>query len=443
MWSEHIQICIQRIMCCHSPIFTAIDTYTFRGLSYNRVNLCTRELFHYMQSIAKSNPLVREEISNYKCMQYGWLFYLSGRVDGFVDRACCDQVSHPHLSIGICSSEWTSKLLKWDWANNTACISCGVEKNYGISKCEILSKSTAQFNALEWVLAEQPGVNKTYKKNTQLELGLCILPVREVVKKLITQLYFARVHQCQYEWRNQMMRIDLTISNPDLYYILYTDFGATLDLMALEKDNSSVNNHPVICTSFLCSNWRWASLNIQDEDGEDILDKIILNDYDMWICFGDTQSKCKNNDHIFYNACLTHIIQFYDAAQGKYQKNTILFTIVWTDICLTQEKYRQNFWRVACSAKHNKSVIVHKFASWSATENIVKVTINNSHCRHERCANTYDCYMKMKHLSRNGKEESTLKLLEYGVQQDVWLLENTSFCCRRTYVGLGIESTNE
>ena len=35
-----------------------------------------------------------------------------------------------------------------------------------------------------------------------------------------------------------------------------TDFGASLDLCAAEKDNSSVNNHAVVCIFFVLLNWR-------------------------------------------------------------------------------------------------------------------------------------------------------------------------------------------
>jgi len=52
--------------------------------------------------------------------------------------------------------------------------------------------------------------------------------------------------------------------------------------------------------------------------------------------------------------------------------------------------------------------------------------------------------MKMKqHLSRNGEEESTHTHLNYEVQQDARVVQNTPFRCRRTYIGLGIESIDE
>ena len=46
-------------------------------------------------------------------------------------------------------------------------------------------------------------------------------------------------------------KIDLTMSHSGHHCIFCTDFGATLDLQASEKDNSSVNNHVVVCIFFV------------------------------------------------------------------------------------------------------------------------------------------------------------------------------------------------
>ena len=111
----------------------------------------------------------------------------------------------------------------------------------------------------------------------------------------------------------------------------------------------------------------------------------------------------------------------------------------------------KNFWMVASSTKHNKSVIVHKFAqkyrfkgSWDATGKIVKEAIYNSELRYERCTTAFDFYMKMKqHLTRNGNEEVTKKLLEYESTRDEQVIQNRTYRCRRTYIGLGTEDIDE
>ena len=86
-----------------------------------------------------------------------------------------------------------------------------------------------------------------------------------------------------------MLRIDLTMSNPNKHRVICTDFGATLDLGAVEKGNCSVDNHSVMCIFFVVSNWREVEyVNIKGN-----ADKTITNDCDKWIFFGDTISKGK------------------------------------------------------------------------------------------------------------------------------------------------------
>ena len=114
--------------------------------------------------------------------------------------------------------------------------------------------------------------------------------------------------------------MDLTISNTGLYCILFTDFGATLDLMVAEKDNLSVNNHAVICIFFVSSNWMNARLKKQAESSEDAFNEIIVNDCHRWLFFGDAQSKGKNNYHVSHDACTTHIIIFYNAGRMQNGK---------------------------------------------------------------------------------------------------------------------------
>ena len=54
-----------------------------------------------------------------------------------------------------------------------------------------------------------------------------------------------------------MLKIDQTMSNALTTRAFFTDFGATLDLSASEKDkNSSVNNHAVIRIFFVLFKWR-------------------------------------------------------------------------------------------------------------------------------------------------------------------------------------------
>ena len=61
---------------------------------------------------------------------------------------------------------------------------------------------------------------------------------------------------------------------------------------------------------------------------------------DFW---GDTISKGKKNDRVFHNACLEHVINFYDKERSDENLPAIKINIIRTDNCPTQYKCRQNF----------------------------------------------------------------------------------------------------
>ena len=108
-----------------------------------------------------------------------------------------------------------------------------------------------------------------------------------------------------------MRQIDLTMSDKDTTRVICTDFGTTFDLGAAEKDNCSVDNHSVICIFCVVYNWR-----VADFTDDSSLDQVIISDCDKWIFLGDTMSKGKKNDHVYHNACLHHVIKFYDKARS-------------------------------------------------------------------------------------------------------------------------------
>jgi hypothetical protein len=109
-------------------------------------------------------------------------------------------------------------------------------------------------NLLEWKEIARQGLKKDGKVNTQLELTRTQLPVEEVMVKLLAQLVIYRSHVGRYRWINHCRKLDYIMSDPDRFRIICTDFGATLDLCAAEKDNSSVNSHAVICIFFILTN---------------------------------------------------------------------------------------------------------------------------------------------------------------------------------------------
>ena len=137
-----------------------------------------------------------------------------------------------------------------------------------------------------------------------------------------------------------MWNANHTMGDSNCQRVICTNFGATLDLMAAEKDNSLVNNHVVICIWFVAYNWR-----------------------------------------------LNYIITYYNLVQITSNLELIPQHIVWIDNRPTQYKCRHNFLKVVTFAKsHNsKSIVTHKFAqkyifisSWDATGKIVEQKILNN-----------------------------------------------------------------
>ena len=193
-----------------------------------------------------------------------------------------------------------------------------------------------------------------------------------------------------------MLSIDLTMSNPNKHRVICTDFGATLDLGAVEKGNCSVDNHSVTCIFFVVSNWREVEyVNIKGN-----ADKTITNDCDKWIFFGDTISKGKKNDHVFHNTCLDYVVDYYDGERERAGCEKIPMNILHTDNCAGQYKCRQNFLKLTTfTDRHPGTYAQHKFAQkfkfkgpWDATGKIVKEAIENCELQYKRCANAIDCY---------------------------------------------------
>ena len=365
---------------------------------------------------------------------------LSGTVEAFVEASCFPRRRFEHLCCGVGQSAKDPLFLGWKCVNNT-CNACSVEKNLNMGECPIWRECTIEIDVLEWVHADCQGT-KNGKQNTQLELGSNRYKVCEVLHKVMKQLRNAnRPHQAQYEWKGWMRKIDMLMSHPYQHRIICTNFGATLDLFAMEKDNSSVNNHAVLCIYFVLTNRRKVSYEINEGNK----DTTIVNDCDKWLFFGDTISRGKKNDHVFHNNCLTYLIQFYDNEIKHDGKDTIPFNIVHTDNCAPQYKCRQNFLQLSKSFESLNTMVIHKFAqkyrfkgSWDAAGKLVKQAIHRLEMKNERCANANDCYFKLiNELPKDGSEASTKKLEKYEQLKDKCVLGNTTLRTRRTFVGLG------
>ena len=415
---------------------------------------------HYMRAlnkVSRKRPELKERLATCNCEQHKkeqahqWQTYLGRRVEDMVDLSCCPRTRHPHLTYGTGSQSKVPSLLQWKCVRKE-CTDCGVDRNLQMTKCDILDECAIVIDVLEWINAPRQGA-KNGKQNTQLELGMKQLPVKDVVKKLEASLDICRMHMAQYEWRNLMRKIDHTMSDRDKHRVICTDFGATLDLSAAEKDNSSVDNHAVICIFFVSQNWRKVSYKREVEGGGVLDDETIINDCEKWIFFGDTMSKGKKNDHVFHNACQTYLIRYYDTIRINANKAPIPVNITWTDNCPTQYRCRQNFYHISTASSNHphKPIQTHKLAqkyrfkgSWDATGKVVKQQILQNELKYDRCATALDCYLKLtRDLAKDGEDKKTQKLLEYERNGDAKVVQNTTYTTCKTHIGYGTEDQAE
>ena len=135
----------------------------------------------------------------------------------------------------------------------------GVDTKLQLKACQILSESEPVINVLEWINDPRQEMKKG-KQNTQLELGIQKVTVKDVVDRLRDALVVCFIHMAQYEWQNTMRKIDEVMSNQNLHQVIMTYFGTILYLSAAEKYNISADNHAVIFIFLVNMNWRKVSI---------------------------------------------------------------------------------------------------------------------------------------------------------------------------------------
>ena len=261
-----------------------------RPTTQSCVDIIVSSMQHYMRAIEsflRANRAFKQQLYGCMCPHHEWEKMLGSTVECMVEATCCTKTTHKHLTCGIGKRARDPSFLGWKCVRNE-CDACGVEKKLGITKCKLWNECELEADVLEWVMAPRQGT-KNGKQNTQLELGQRRYKVREIISKMVTKLNQCRLHQAEYEWRGWMKKIDFVMSNSDHHRVICTDFGATLDLFASEKDNSSVNNHAVLCIFFVLYNWR----RVKYMKNENEWDETVVNDCDRWLVFGDTISRGK------------------------------------------------------------------------------------------------------------------------------------------------------
>ena len=133
-----------------------------------------------------------------------------------------------------------------------------------------------------------------------------------------------------------------------------SDFGATLDLMAKEADDHSVNDHAAVCIACATCGWKDVEHDAIDPDNNQSLTKTKrISKVDRWIAFINTLSKGKKNDHCTCNAFMKCTNEYCEQSDLIGMSTTKL-KIAHAENCGNQFKCRHNFDYI--SQRHNESV---------------------------------------------------------------------------------------
>ena len=106
---------------------------------------------------------------------------------------------------------------------------------------------------------------------------------------------------------------------------------------------------------------------------------------------------------MLHNVCIPYLIDHYDQEIHHNNEKSIPTNIVHTDNCLNQYKCLQNFWKLVTYGKKLNTRVIHKFAEkfafkgpWDATGKLIKDKILRNELKFSRCANAFDCCIKLK-----------------------------------------------
>ena len=409
------------------------------------VDIIKSKLFHYRKAIyneVRTNARLKQKLHTCTCnlhrkeQSQQWLEQLNIPLEKFIYFACCQRVPHPSLKC----EDYTPSFIQWDCANGI-CSKCG-PNSLDLSSCPVLNDHPNLIKCNEWHLAPRPG------STTQLELGSFEYPLHIIIDKLHAALSDAIYHQANLRWKSHAFELDCTLSDPTTTLLVATDFGASLDLQAIEKDNCATDNHAAVCIMYVLKDWKSVEYNENSNDGIVLTKKKIISNCDRWIGFIDTLSKGKKNDYTTHHAFLDYILGWY-IQNSEINIDAIKNIIVHTDNCPTQYKCRQNFNLNEQLSNKHKVTLVHKFAQkygfkgpWDGTSKLIKSAISKQEMKYIRVANAADCHRL---LSNELTQDNTDNPIwsRYIATKSPNILQKTTWKTDRTFVALGTEDRDE
>ena len=174
-------------------------------------------------------------------------------------------------------------------------------------------------------------VNRTTKK--QDELRPFQKTMVEIVHHFQTMMVIARVHVVHYEWKSHAQKLDCKMGNPKCESVIATDFMATANLNASEKDNSVQDSHVINAIYFHYHNWRKVqfalmremskeslrSIEVYEENGDNFTcgtgwvwvdnGECRASECDVYHYCGESETKNKDNNHQYHLASIGDLIE--------------------------------------------------------------------------------------------------------------------------------------
>jgi len=330
----------------------------------------------------------RQETTTESVRRSPWYELLRQSPKGIVAATCCKAVKEPMLRAR--ADGRIPEMIPWRCTHpegDEECSSCGVEGKFGLfTKCPVLNSCETILKVRVWEEAERSGDQK------QLELTEKMMTVCEALAQFVEKLTIARKHHQEAKWLSTVKYLDIrTLLRNQL--LIFTDFSASLNLVAGETDNCSTARHGVLCIFVVLHSRR--TVTVVNKSGTSVAHDVY--DCDVWHFFGDDIGRGKKNDHVFHNASLDRIVEYYKGMGIDLVK-------LWTDNCPTQYKCRQNFLMIATFGdRHHGLDIQHRFAQkfcfkgvWDGAGKVVKDLLRDEeNSQKGRFANALECFKRM------------------------------------------------
>jgi hypothetical protein len=294
-----------------------------------------------------------------------------------LDIALCPKIEHHEFRLDKDASTFKLRGLKRSFG---LCNLCSID-NLPFECPVVLSECTEQQDCWSWE-CDEDDKNKRYPKKVKMQ-------IKDIVKKLRTELKDEAAHDYHLRFQKGMMKIDQETFGED-ELLMFTDFAAGIKHTPPKSECCSYEKQSVLDVYVVLTGAKVTE--IVNDNGQ--LENVRYVECDYWFGFTGTDKDGKKNDWVTHKIMVETIVSFY-LKKGKRFNMLRL----WSDNCPNQYKCWQNFFQLAqLSWQHNFESVEHCFACiygfkgiWDGLGKIVKRIISNWEKAHDNHA--YDAYM--------------------------------------------------